>query len=150
MLGRLHQDLPTSRDSDEQVQSTVDFDSLEELGSVTKRSIRLFFFLVFEEMPYDCSSGTLHLGNTTFKASQCRRESTRNWLWEWFPLQIVPMEASESLRDPMATIALFGADQTAEVSAVSCAAQVNEETWIIVGATKLCNVISDGRGPQQI
>ena len=36
------QDLSSSRDSDEQVQSRVDFDSLEELRNVTKRRIHLF------------------------------------------------------------------------------------------------------------
>ena len=53
----------------------MDFDSLEELESVTKRCAHPLC-LICEEMPLDCSSGTLQLGNRTYKASRCRREST--------------------------------------------------------------------------
>ena len=59
------------------------------------------------------------------------------------------LKASESLPDLMATGVLFGADQTAEVSALSCATQVTKEKKINFGDTGHCNVTSDGRGPQQ-
>ena len=64
---------------------------------------------------------------------------------------LMPLKASEFLPDLMATRVLFGADQPAEFSALSCAAQVTEKRREInFGEMKHCNVTSDGRGPQQI
>ena len=52
------------------------------------RAVNGCFLLVFEEMPRDCSSGTLRLGNRTYKASLCSklcmRNQAENWLWTWF------------------------------------------------------------------
>ena len=48
----------------------------------------------------------------------------------------------------MATRVLFGADQTAEVSALSCAAQVTEDKKIGAKAEH-CNVTSDGGVPSK-
>ena len=62
---------------------------------------------------------------------------------------LMALKASESLPDLIATGLLFGADQTAEASAGSCAAQVTEEKEINFGGAEQCNVTSDGRGPQQ-
>ena len=45
---------------------------------------------------------------------------------------------------------LLGADQTAEVSALSCAAQVTKEKKIYFGDTEHCNVTSDGRAPSKL
>ena len=57
LAGHPRQDQSTSSDLEEQVQSTVDFESLEELeGGVAMRRASVFLCWVFEEMPRDCSS----------------------------------------------------------------------------------------------
>ena len=65
----VRQDPSTSKDLDEQVLSMEDFASLEEPVGSAKGCARLFSWQLCEEMPRNCSSGTLTLGSGSYKAS---------------------------------------------------------------------------------
>ena len=77
------QDPSTSRDLD-QVQSTVDFESLEELGSVTKRSIRLFFVGSQRRCLATVQAERCSWGMAPTRRACVGENEPESWPWKWF------------------------------------------------------------------